>query len=170
MPRTVSRRDLIVNAARERFTTKGYDGTKIGDIAADLGISKAAIAYYFPVKEAFLDEFVSPFLTSLEEALAEVSTPRETLEVYLDAVIADHDVAVWVDTDTTIQAHPAHGERLAAINDVVIQRVTGGAKRKSDRVRALSVLGGIWRPVRELQPQDLRTHREAIVNAALAGY
>lgn len=170
MPRTVGRRDLIVSAARERFTSKGYDGTTIGDLAAELGISKAAIAYYFPLKENFLDEFISPFLTSLEDAIAEVSTPRETVQCYLDAVIANHAIAVWVDTDATIQAHPVHGERLAAINHLVVQRVTGGGKRKADRIRALSVLGGIWRPARELGVDDLRSHRDEVVAAALSGY
>ena len=66
--RGAARRQAIVDTARNRFTTLGYDGTTIGDLATELDISKAAVAYYFPTKDTFLDEFVTPFVEVDEAA------------------------------------------------------------------------------------------------------
>lgn len=40
----------ILNAARQEFATKGYDGTSIRDIAEAAGVSLSALYYYYPSK------------------------------------------------------------------------------------------------------------------------
>lgn len=166
-PKSSARRQLIVDAAHRRFTTFGYEGTTIGDLATELDISKAAIAYYFPTKETFLDEFVEPFVTSLAEAVAAAESPDDTLRAYLSVIVADHETAVWIDTDPTIQNHVEYGPRLADINRKVTKMLTGGSRRKADHIRALGVLGGLWRPAREISTDDLIDHFDEIVEAAL---
>ena len=37
----------IIEAAKRVFVRKGYEATKMGDIAADVGISRTAMHYYF---------------------------------------------------------------------------------------------------------------------------
>lgn len=167
--RETDRRHKIVSAARDRFTSQGYDGTAIGDIAGDLGISKAAVGYYFPTKDAFIDEYVEPFLDDLEHLVVEADNREEAVAGYLRAVIAHHDVAVWMDTDPVLQNHPVHGVRLAAINDRLLAVVLGRRRSSKARAQALTVLGGVWRPVRELATPELAHHLGAIVDAALAG-
>lgn len=169
MPRVAdpARRAGIVTTARRRFTTLGYEGTTIGDLASELGISKAAVAYYFPTKDTFLDEFVTPLLDQLEAAISAAGSAREALTAYLDVLLDQHDLAVWIDTDPTVQNHPVHGARLSKINRRLVSLITDRSRRKSDQVRGLAMLGGVWRPVRELGEADLRAHRDEIVDAAL---
>lgn len=166
-PKSSARRQLIVDAAHRRFTTFGYEGTTIGDLANELGISKAAIAYYFPTKETFLEEFVEPFVTALADAVAVAESPDDVLRSYLSVIVKDHDTAVWIDTDPAIQNHVEYGPRLTDINRKVTKMLTGGSRRKADHIRALGALGGLWRPVREVSTDDLIAHFDEIVEAAL---
>ena len=161
---------MIVDAARARFTTLGYDGTTIGDLAAELGISKAAVAYYFPTKETFLDEFVTPFLDDLERSVADAADSTEAARAYLAAIVAHHDLALWVDTDPAIQNEPRFGGRLNDINTAVTTLFTGRSRRRSDAIRALGVLGGLWRPAREISTEELTSHFDEIVDSAVASY
>ena len=49
-------RERILAVARELFTRRGYDKTSLRDIAERLGITKAALYYYFERKEDILLE------------------------------------------------------------------------------------------------------------------
>lgn len=168
--KTTHRREQIVAAARDAFTSLGYDGTTIGNIAADLNISKAAIAYYFPTKDTFLDEFLPPFLDELEASAREKRSPSESLSGYLWALTHHLDVAVWMDTDPVLQGHPVHGRRLERINKRITNIITGGSRKRLEQVKALGVLGGVWRPARELTASELTSHHDEIVEVALASY
>jgi AcrR family transcriptional regulator len=44
-------RQRILDVALDLFTEHGYDGTSLREIAEKLGITKAALYYYFPSKE-----------------------------------------------------------------------------------------------------------------------
>jgi AcrR family transcriptional regulator len=57
-PRTqgAETRDRILDVAQELFTRQGYDKTSLRDIAERLGITKAALYYYFERKEDILVE------------------------------------------------------------------------------------------------------------------
>lgn len=48
------RRETILQAAAHCFNRNGYHGTTIGDIAQELGVSKAALYYYVKSKEEVL--------------------------------------------------------------------------------------------------------------------
>ena len=159
---------MIVDAARERLTTLGYDATTVGDLARQLNISKAAISYYFPTKDMILDEFVTPVLDQMEAVADLADTADEALAAFLSVIVEHHDLAVWIDTDQAVQNHPVYGPRLTSINERLIKLIIGGSRRKADRIRALSVLGGLWRPARELPTADLISHHAEIVHAALA--
>jgi AcrR family transcriptional regulator len=152
------------------MTTRGYEATSIGDLATELGISKAAIAYYFRTKEAFLDELIAPFLDQLEEAVLAAPTARDALASYLEVVIDHHDIAIWLDTDPAVLNHPVHRAHLDTVNNRLLRIITSGSRRRADRLRALATLGGIWRPARESSPDELRQHFDEIVDAALASY
>lgn len=62
----------ILQAARHRFLQWGYSGTSTAQLAEDLGITKAALYYHFPDKEAL-------FLAMVKGYLAEVSAELEPL-------------------------------------------------------------------------------------------
>jgi TetR/AcrR family transcriptional regulator len=50
-PHSTDKHSLILNAAQKRFARYGLTKVTMDDIADDLGISKAALYYYFPTKE-----------------------------------------------------------------------------------------------------------------------
>ncbi|MBD8005217.1 forespore capture DNA-binding protein RefZ [Bacillus norwichensis] len=61
----------IIEAAIELFTTKGFKGTTIRDIAARARVNSANISYYFQGKQGLLEacliSFFEPYLSLLEK-------------------------------------------------------------------------------------------------------
>ena len=74
-----------------------------------------------------------------------------------------------MDTDPAIARNETYSSRIADINARVVSVISGRSDRKVDRLRALGVLGGIWRPARESNRADLEAHHDEIVVAAFAG-
>ena len=70
-PRTA---DRILDTALGQFGSRGYEATSLDALAADLGVTKQAILYWFPSKEALLDAVVvrsaEDLRVALEAALA----------------------------------------------------------------------------------------------------
>lgn len=59
-------RDRIVNAAVTLFSEKGYDGTRVNEIAGMAGVNKALIYYYFKSKEDILDHLLECFYADVK--------------------------------------------------------------------------------------------------------
>ncbi|WP_195210608.1 TetR/AcrR family transcriptional regulator [Actinomarinicola tropica] len=59
----------MLDAAIESFGTRGYDATSLDALAAELGIRKQTILYWFPSKEALLGAVIDGCATELSEAL-----------------------------------------------------------------------------------------------------
>jgi TetR/AcrR family transcriptional repressor of mexJK operon len=53
------KRSSILNAARVRFSRFGLSKVTMDEIAADLGMSKAALYYYFPTKEDIFRQVIA---------------------------------------------------------------------------------------------------------------
>ena len=66
MPRARNRRDVLLAAALDRFTQRGYDATSVAELAAATGMSKAAVSYHFPTKNDLLHAVADPLLDSLD--------------------------------------------------------------------------------------------------------
>ncbi|MEQ4547940.1 TetR/AcrR family transcriptional regulator, partial [Nocardioides kribbensis] len=62
----------VLRRAIELFNRQGYDGTSMGDIAQELGLTKSAIYHHVPSKEhllsAALDEALGELTAAIEEA------------------------------------------------------------------------------------------------------
>lgn len=171
-----SRRDLILDVARTMFVGRGYDGTTIGDIAAKLDISKAAVSYHFPSKADFLDALLDPLLTELTEIIARHPAPswptgaRQLFGEYLTALVAEIDLATWLDTDPALRVGGRHGTRLRELDLQLARSLTGNSRRHNDRMRALAAIGGIWRPIHHETADEIEAHLDEIVDAALVSY
>jgi AcrR family transcriptional regulator len=68
------RRGAIVSALRRLILEKGYAETTLTDLAHAVGMSVSHFLYYFPSKEAVLEELCAELLTRL---LTEVNSHRE---------------------------------------------------------------------------------------------
>jgi AcrR family transcriptional regulator len=78
----------ILSAAQKRFGTFGFDKTTMNEIAQDLGISKAALYYYYPDKENLYKEVVEKetdiFLSLLQEKMTSSDDPAELIRLYVE--------------------------------------------------------------------------------------
>jgi AcrR family transcriptional regulator len=68
-----SLRAVAIAAARARFLRWGYAGTSISMIAEDLGVTKAALYYHFPDKEALFLAVFDEYLEGVAADLAGLS-------------------------------------------------------------------------------------------------
>src|SRR5437868_14080114 len=55
-PRSENKRAKIVDAAMRHFAEQGYQGARVGDIAAALGIAKGSIFQHFGSKDGLFFE------------------------------------------------------------------------------------------------------------------
>ena len=51
-------RERILEEAAKLFAHSGYDGSSVADLAAALGVSKAAIYHYFTTKQDIYDAII----------------------------------------------------------------------------------------------------------------
>lgn len=57
------------------FSSQGFAGTSIRDIAVALGMTKASLYYYFESKDQILDGVTEPLRRELDDLVARASTP-----------------------------------------------------------------------------------------------
>ena len=62
-------RDRVLEAALASFGGKGYEATSLDQVAAELGIRKQTILYYYPSKAELLDAVIDVSSTALAETL-----------------------------------------------------------------------------------------------------
>ena len=56
------KQEKILKVAKKLFAQKGFDGSRVDDIAQKAGVNKALIYYYFRSKEEILEEIMKQFL------------------------------------------------------------------------------------------------------------
>jgi AcrR family transcriptional regulator len=88
--RTTDTRERVLEAALVSFGGPGYDATSLDDIAAELGVSKQTILYYFPSKAALLDAAIDHSAVEvaavLEGALAGAGEGWDRIEAVVRSV------------------------------------------------------------------------------------
>jgi len=122
-------RDALVVAARGAFEERGYDGTRMGDIAEAAGVSHGTVYTWFPTKDAVLMAVVESLVDGLYASLStpEAADPRARIDLanrrYLDAYREHARLLEVVEqaatTDETFRGvlaglRAAHVERVAA--------------------------------------------------------
>jgi AcrR family transcriptional regulator len=66
------RLDDVLAVAAELFRARGYRATTLEEIADALGVTRAALYYYFDTKQALLEEICARSMDTVEAALQEV--------------------------------------------------------------------------------------------------
>lgn len=79
----------LLAIARRLFARKGFDATSLRDIAEEAQITKAALYYYFPNKDALYErvviESMASLLSEVQAAVARAATPTEKVRAFLRA-------------------------------------------------------------------------------------
>lgn len=85
------KREALLREAVAAFNQKGFHATSLDDIAASLGVTKAALYHYFPNKHALLFQAFTEALrvafASLEEAKRKGGTGLEKLQATLEGYL-----------------------------------------------------------------------------------
>lgn len=80
-------RERILAAALEVFAEKGYHNATISDITARAAVSRGLITYYFPGKQALVDELLDRYLDGVADILDVTGTADERLAAVIDNVV-----------------------------------------------------------------------------------
>ena len=88
----------IMDAAQQMMQLRGYNAFSYADISRQVGVTKAAIHYYFPGKSDLGREVVSRYRTTFSNQLARINEravePRHKLEMYVQlyaSVLRDNE-------------------------------------------------------------------------------
>ena len=80
-----TRKAQIVGAAAKCFQTKGYENTTIDDIAAQYGLSKGSIYWYYSSKKEIMMDFFRWWMQEMFEAMTEITLNEDSSR---DAILA----------------------------------------------------------------------------------
>jgi AcrR family transcriptional regulator len=72
----------ILRAAVELFNRRGYDATSMGDLAKELGLTKAAIYHHVTSKEQLLGQALDDALDELTAVVTEASREQAGVSAY----------------------------------------------------------------------------------------
>jgi len=91
---THQRTEAIRATALRLFAERGYAGTTLEAVAAELGYTKQALYYYFKNKDALvrslIQESLDGALSRMERILLASSSPRENLRELVDYYLEEH--------------------------------------------------------------------------------
>ena len=197
MPRRTppNRREAILNAARIEFAARGYAGTRMEDVAAGVGISKAALYLQFADKAALFQELVDWMLeTRLPAALPpalEAATPAMQLEALVRlgaAQLAEPEIAflprlvIGEGGNFPEMARTYHDRAvdriLGLVAEIVARGVADGSFRAVDpylaarSVAGALLLGALWQTVFEpvgAAPLDMQALAASHIDIILHG-
>jgi TetR/AcrR family transcriptional regulator len=138
-------RDRILAVAGERFGTRGVDGTSLDDIAAEVGVRKQTVLYWFASKEELVDavlEATADEIAVVIDAAARATPPGDPL-ARIDAVVqavfrlAVRRPALLGLVRELSRLPPAQAERLRALVDPLVERAVAflGAEMAAGRLR-----------------------------------
>ncbi|MFK3979693.1 TetR/AcrR family transcriptional regulator [Micromonospora sp. NPDC050397] len=83
------RRAQIVDAAQHAIATAGFEGLRVRDVAAQVGINIATLHYYFPTKEALVAAVVQRIVRTLDRVPLNdpVHDPRRMLIEHIQHIL-----------------------------------------------------------------------------------
>jgi AcrR family transcriptional regulator len=70
-PSLAAPRERILEEAAKLFARSGYDGSSVSDLAAALGVSKAAIYHYYTTKQDIYDAIILGVLSGLTQTVGQ---------------------------------------------------------------------------------------------------
>jgi AcrR family transcriptional regulator len=145
----------IVRHAAEAFRSRGYEATSLDEIAAPLGITRAAVLYHFGSKAAILRALIEPYFADLDAVFdnAQVSDPptgrqrRSLLTQIAEVMLRRRCVSVLLARDISTHAQLDTAERLAVRTRRLAQLLVGSNADGPAMVRATAAVGALTRPL-----------------------
>lgn len=92
----------IINAARNVFIEKGYVAASMGDIAAEAGIGRTTLNYYFRTKERLFESVFEQLINYLLPNIGAIIDGDSSFFEKLENI-----VSLYIDTVKTYEGFPA---------------------------------------------------------------
>ena len=130
-------RQRILEAAREEFSKRGYDGASLNTVCSEKGISKGIIYHYFKDKDELYLLCVKECFDSLTEALSQTAdaltgSAKEKLQSYFSARLrffAEHPQFLGIFADAAFNPPPHLTREITALrqpfDELTISVLTG---------------------------------------------
>ncbi len=170
-------RQRVLDAALDLFGEKGYDATTMQEIAAAVGVTKAAIYYYFPTKSALLDAILGPAHEEANRLLDEAEsmpTKAERIVAALDAMIdsgvAHRRALAVLNRDPAVTRHPTYVRNTVELQ-TRLQRLFFGEEPSADERTAFHLsygLSGVVLHLEDLNDEQLRAALRRVLHRTLA--
>jgi TetR/AcrR family transcriptional regulator len=133
-----------LDAALRSFAARGFEATSLDDVAAEVGVSKQAILYYYPSKakllDAVIDRSAAELSETLEAALVRAGQGWERVEAVVRSVfrLALRRPELLGLLREVSRLGPPAAPRLMAALDPLVQRARGflEAEMAAGRMRA----------------------------------
>jgi len=93
-------RDAVYGAAATLFSSRGFDGVSMDDIARGAGVNKAMIYYHFEDKLALYRSIVSDGLQTMSETATGIAagdlTPHAKLDSFIESFVRMTETRPWM--------------------------------------------------------------------------
>ena len=147
-------KEKILDVAQRLFTVKGYDKVTLREIADEVGVTKAALYYYFDSKEKLLETLVLPFVEIQDRffGLLETVPTRESwakgLVALVEWAVPHRNLFELVQANQPALEHvmrnPEAAERHAEIHRKTDELLTSWTGSLEDKVRMVGATGFVW--------------------------
>jgi AcrR family transcriptional regulator len=174
--RTPDTRERIAAAALDLFSSRGFDGASMRELADRLDMTTAALYYHYTDKADILAQLVEPMLEDIERVVAdaELVNPdmEERLEHVLDLLLEHRAVFTLLTSDVSARSHAAIAERVEASERMVFRYITGttGPRDAAAVIRGVAAMGALARPITALSHLEISEHRDLLLDAAASAY
>lgn len=107
-----AKRDAVLREASASFNKRGFHGTSLDDVAQRLGVTKAALYYYFANKQAVLkacfDLAMEVAFSNVDQAKREGTNGRDKLKIvlagFLEYIIDEQSVNITMMEEDALSA------------------------------------------------------------------
>jgi AcrR family transcriptional regulator len=168
-------RQILLGIALELFAEQGYERTSLREIADAMGVTKAALYYHFPSKDALLMTIVRPMLDKVDSLLErfESGTRRadhraELLSAYLDVLVEERVVVGFLVRDPAAARHAELGERFVEQQERLRALLAGPRSSVRANVYAVCALGALQGGASSFAGGQIEHVRQLILDAALS--
>ncbi len=150
-PERADTRSRLREVALQLFAEQGYEKTSLREIAERLGVTKAALYYYFKSKEDIVRSLVEDYIAEIDSLIAwgkdqprSPATRAEIVSRYLEIVANGTAVFRLLHQNqaavTSLAAAKERGELFRERMDTLVDLLTEPGAAVADQVRAASCL------------------------------
>jgi AcrR family transcriptional regulator len=147
-------RSRLRELALQLFAEQGYEQTSLREIAERLGVTKAALYYYYKSKEDIVRDLVEDYMAQIDQLIAwgkdqprSAETRAEIVRRYLDIVVNGTAVFRLLHQNqaavSSLAAAKERGELFRERIDALIGLLTEPGAPMHDEIRAASCLMSI---------------------------